>query len=307
MIEYDVHLHSDYSTDSEEKMENTVEKAVSLGLKGLCFTDHMDLYFPQECAKKSGGDFTFDPDAYFDELEYLKSKYRNRIEILFGIETGLRNESELKDKCIDEYRRMIRDYPFDFVIGSTHCLENIDPYWEEYWYGRTAEEGLDRYFDAIDQNCNDYDFFDSLGHLDYLVRYVSKDAAIRSFKERFKDLPEESSGFDWEEQRVYGRRLYRPSDFKEITEQILKRIIDRGTALEINTAGLKYGLGFAHPHEEILKLYKELGGELLTVGSDAHMAEHLAYDFRDIPGYLKNLGFKYYFVYKRRKPEGYLL
>ena len=94
---------------------------------------------------------------------------------------------------------------------------------------------------------------------------------------------------------------------KDYIDSILKKIIDRGKALEINTAGLKYGLGFAHPKKEILERYKELGGELITVGSDAHIADHLAYDFETVCEQLKDLGFKYYFIYKNRKPEGILL
>ena len=310
MIEYDVHLHSAFSTDSSEKMETTAEKAVQLGLKGLCFTDHMDLYFPLQCSKKSGGDFTFELKEYFENLENIKQKYSGKLEILYGMEIGLRNEQDLKEKCLDGYRKMAEEYPFDFIIGSTHCLEDIDPYWEEYWYGRTAEEGLDRYFEAIAHNCTYYDSFDSLGHLDYLVRYVSQEATVKSAEK--KGLFELVSGKDEEsdpavQKRLYGRKIYDPSDFTEYIEDILKSVIDKGVALEVNTAGIKYGLGFAHPRKEILKMYKDMGGELITIGSDAHMAEHLAYGFDETCDLLKDLGFKYYFVYKGRKPEGYLL
>ena len=310
MIEYDVHLHSAFSTDSSEKMETTAEKAVQLGLKGLCFTDHMDLYFPLQCSKKSGGDFTFELKEYFENLEIIKQKYSGKLEILYGLEIGLRNELDLKEKCLYGYRKMAEEYPFDFIIGSTHCLEDIDPYWEEYWYGRTAEEGLDRYFEAIAHNCTYYDSFDSLGHLDYLVRYVSQEATVKSAEK--KGLLELVSGKDEEsdpnvQKRLYGRKIYDPSDFTEYIEDILKSVIDKGVALEVNTAGIKYGLGFAHPRKEILKMYKDMGGELITIGSDAHMAEHLAYGFDETCDLLKDLGFKYYFVYKGRKPEGYLL
>ena len=310
MIEYDVHLHSAFSTDSTEKMEAQAEKAVQLGLKGLCFTDHMDLYFPEECSKKSGGDFTFDLKDYFEELEILRQKYKGKTEILYGMEIGLRNESYLKEKCLNEYRQMIVEYPFDFIIGSTHCLEDIDPYWEEYWNGRTAEEGLDRYFEAIAHNCTYYDNFDSLGHLDYLVRYVSQEATVKSAE--IKGLAGIISGENQEtdpnlQKRLYGRKIYDPADYLECIEFILKNIIDKGLALEVNTAGLKYGLGFAHPKKEILKMYREMGGELITIGSDAHIAEHLAYGFDVTRDMLKELGYKYYFVYKGRKPDGLLL
>ena len=305
MINYDFHLHSDFSTDSEEKQENIIETAIEKGLKGLCFTDHMDLYFPLACSKKSGGDFVFDVDEYYELISNLRYRYRDSLDIRIGLEIGLRDEPELRDKCIKEYNEMLEKYPFDFIIGSTHCLENIDPYWEEYWYERTAEEGLNRYFDAIDKNISDYDCFDSVGHLDYLVRYVSQEATLRSAERKGRtDVlslagnAEDKSVF----KRLYGREIYDPKDFSDRIDIILKKIIDKGKALEINTAGLKYGLGFAHPKKEILLRYRELGGELITMGSDAHKAEHLAYDFNDVCEMLKCVGFKYYFIYKDRKP-----
>ena len=305
MILHDVHLHSYFSTDSEEKQKAIIEAAIEKGLTGICFTDHMDLFFPEECAKKSGGDFSFDLDVYFEELDELKYQYRDKLEILIGMEIGLRNETELKGKCVKGYREMLAKYPFDFIIGSTHCLENIDPYWEEYWNGRTAEEGLDRYFDAICQNVSDCDLFDTLGHLDYLVRYVSEAATRRSLVEkgRIGDFTEEEIG----SKRFYGRVLYDPADFSDRIDVILKKVIDAGKSLEINTAGLKYGLGYAHPRIETLKRYRELGGEMITIGSDAHIAGHLAYDFDKACEMLKDIGFEYYNVYRDRKPVSYKL
>ena len=90
---------------------------------------------------------------------------------------------------------------------------------------------------------------------------------------------------------------------KEILDEILKTLIAKNIGLELNTGGLKYGLGFAHPHTDVLKHYKELGGEIITIGSDAHKPEHLAYDFSKVPSILKEAGFKYYTIFKNRTPE----
>jgi len=307
MIEYDVHLHSDFSTDSEEKQENIVERAKAIGLSGICFTDHMDLYYPEKCIRDAGGDFTFDIDRYFEKLFEIKEKYKKDSEVLIGMEIGLRNEPGIKEKCREEYEEMLKKYPFDFIIGSTHCLEDIDPYYKEYWDGRTAEEGLDGYFDAIAQNVADYDCFDTLGHIDYLVRYVTKESALRSIEKRGLGDILRRKDADMSDKRLYAKYLYEPHMYYEVIEDILKNIIDRGKALEVNTSGIKYGLGFAHPKQEILKLYRELGGELITIGSDAHCCGHLAYDFEAACRMLKELGFRYYFVYRGRKPEGYVL
>ena len=92
-------------------------------------------------------------------------------------------------------------------------------------------------------------------------------------------------------------------DSADTLDEILKTLIHNGIGLECNTAGFKYGLGQPHPSMEILKRYKDLGGELLTLGSDAHAPCHIAYDFQKASDLLKTCGFKYYTIFKERKPE----
>ena len=87
----------------------------------------------------------------------------------------------------------------------------------------------------------------------------------------------------------------------EVADEIMRSLIAQGKGIELNTAGFKYGLPFAHPHPEILKRYKELGGEIITIGSDAHKPEHIAYDFDRAKEVLEECGFKYYTEFKERK------
>lgn len=314
MIEYDLHVHSLFSTDSEASPESHIEKALSLGMKGICFTDHMDLYFPEQCIRGEDGNFVFEPDAYFEKMISLKEKYKDKADIRIGMEIGLRNEPGIKEQCVEGYRQLLDKYPFDFIIGSTHVLENTDPYYEDYWNGeteegsgkgqKTAEEGIAGYFDAIIENISGSFDFDTLGHLDYIVRYVSKKAALRSVGMR-SGLCTEAFLEDMARYKsFYGKNVYKPSEYLDRLEIILKRIISDGRALEINSAGLGYGLGFAHPRKEILERYRELGGELITIGSDAHNAGRLAGGFETVREQLLELGFRHYFVYKERKPEG---
>ena len=108
-------------------------------------------------------------------------------------------------------------------------------------------------------------------------------------------------GYSLEEWK--GIESYDPMRYMDITDEFLKTLIHKGKALECNTAGIKYGLGFTHPHELVLKRYLELGGELLTVGSDGHKPEHIFYDFKTTGEFLKNIGFKYYAIYRRHRPE----
>lgn len=272
MITADFHTHTAFSDDSDASVDSMAKQAVLLGLKTLCITDHMDYLYP---AKYAPTTFVFDPDAYFAKLAKIKEDYKNQLEILIGIELGLRNETEISDQCMAYYKKLSTQYPFDFMIGSTHVLENIDPYYPEFWENHGIEEGMRIYFESILDNIGKYDMFQVYGHLDYLVRYLPK----RMDKD------------------------YCFEDYRELIEEILKKLIENGRGLEVNTAGYKYGLPFAHPRPEVLALYRKLGGEILTVGSDAHTPEHIAYDFAKIRKLLCSLGFKYYTVYRKRKAE----
>ncbi|HKL79573.1 MAG TPA: hypothetical protein VJ888_03970, partial [Mobilitalea sp.] len=90
--------------------------------------------------------------------------------------------------------------------------------------------------------------------------------------------------------------------YADILDEVLKTILSFGKGIEVNTAGFKYGLGHPHPKVELLKRYRELGGELITIGSDAHTPEHLCYDFDRISDLLLNLGFRYYATFFQGAP-----
>ena len=150
----------------------------------------------------------------------------------------------------------------------------MDPYYPEYWQGKTEYQATHRYFEYILETLGAFDDIDVYGHIDYVVRYGPTQAENYSY-----------------------------AKYKEILDEILKTLISKNIGLELNTAGLKYGLGFAHPHTDVLKRYRELGGEIITIGSDAHKPEHLAYDFSKVPDILKEAGFDYYTIFKNRTPE----
>ncbi|MDD3174530.1 MAG: histidinol-phosphatase HisJ family protein [Herbinix sp.] len=273
MIIADYHVHSDFSSDSEAPMEQTIEKAIQLGLKRLCFTDHMDYDYPG----MSYDSFVFDLETYVKKLEGLKEHYYNQIEILTGVEIGLQPHLT---ECLSN---LVNSYPFDFIIGSSHVVDRIDPYYPEYWVNRTMEDGINRYFESIMENCKAFQGFHVYGHLDYIIRYV----------------PEQSDSVG-----LSGRKAdYSYSKYADLLDEVLKTIISYGKGIEVNTSGLKYGLGHPHPKAEVIKRYKELGGELITIGSDSHKPEHLCYDFHLVPELLKDLGFCYYATFKQGKPE----
>lgn len=263
MIICDFHNHTDFSADCDASSESMLEKAIELGLSTLCITDHMDLDFPYPEL-----DFTFSIPEYFKKHDELREQYADKITLLTGIELGL------QPGIAKDLADILKNWNFDFVIGSSHLVDRIDPYFPEYWTDKTESQGIRRYFETILENVAEFDDIDVYGHIDYIVRYGPTKAENYSYPK-----------------------------YKEILDEILKTLIAKNIGLELNTAGLKYRLGFAHPHMDILKRYKELGGEIITIGSDGHKPEHLAYDFHKVPEILKECGFKYYTIFKKRKPE----
>lgn len=258
----DFHLHSSFSTDSDAPMEKMVLQGIELGLPAMCFTEHMDLDFPSE-----EPEFLVDLPAYKSRFLELKEKYKDKIELYFGLELGL--QPHLKE----ELPALSNSENFDFIIGSTHVVDHMDPYEKTFYQGRTEEESYRRYFEVLLENLKLFSCFDSCGHIDYAVRYG----------------PNKNRDYTYEK-------------YQDLLEEILKILVTKGISLECNTAGFKYGLGHPNPTEKILTRYRELGGELLTLGSDAHAPEHIAYDFSRAGQLLKACGFQYYTVFKNRKP-----
>lgn len=275
MIKSDNHVHSYYSTDSEASMKDIIEKAYQIGFESICFTDHMDYNFPSETDVP---DFVFDINKYLNEITILDIE-NPQIRIRKGIELGLKEDA--KDMCLE----LTQNHSLDFVIGSTHLVDDIDPYNDEYWINQSEKDAIIRYYEATLDNLSLGIDFDVYGHIDYIVRYTPKMKILRS-----KNLYDEE----------YTDKCLLP--YLDIIEEILKKIVDLGKGIEINTAGLKYGLCHTNPHEKILKLYHELGGEIITVGSDAHEPKHLGYEFEKVPEILKACGFKYYTEFENRRP-----
>lgn len=266
-IRADYHVHTDFSSDSTSPMEDMVKHAISLGLDRVCFTDHMDYDFPEQYELR----FVFDMDEYWKQLIEMQAKYP-QIKILKGIECGM--QAGLGKR----YEELISSYDFDFVINSCHVLYQMDPYYPEFWEHRSETEGITAYFETILANIKEFQNFDVCGHIDYIVRYAPSKPEHINLR-----------------------------DYWELIDEILKTVIQMGKGIEANTSGYKYGLGRPHPSEDILRRYLELGGEILTVGSDGHQPIHMAYDFDKACELLKHIGFRYYTVFEKRKPMFFLL
>lgn len=258
---YDFHIHSNFSLDSKATMESIVKSAIEKNLRTICFTDHVDFE-----ATEDKIDLSFRPRDYLKDINRVKYKYRDCIEILAGVEIGAQPGLE------ERYQSFVDEYDFDFVIMSLHAINQKDIFQEYNSTELSSSSIISKYYDEMLYCVNSYDNFDVVGHLDYIDRYIDNKEILQNY-----DL------------------------YMEKIENILKIIIDKGKGIELNTSGLRYRLGVTHPKSSILKLYKDLGGDIITFGSDSHVAEHVGYGYRLSEKILKDMGFKYLYLYRKRK------
>lgn len=266
-ITADCHLHSSFSGDSDTPMETMVQKGIALGLTHMCFTEHCDLEYPIT-PQTPEGIFEVNTDAYLYDLLKLRQKYEDQIKLLFGIELGLQPQLTRKLAIYT------KNYDFDFVIGSSHVCNGQDPYYFDFYEGKTEEEAYSEYFQTIIDNVKKFSNFDVYGHLDYVVRYGPN-----------RDLN------------------YSYAKYQDLFDTMLKLLIEKGKGIEVNTGGVKKGMRELHPCTDVIRRYRELGGEIITIGSDSHEDIHIADAFPRAAEILKDCGFKYYTVFEKRLPE----
>lgn len=213
-----------------------------------------------------GGEFQLDTEAYRAELMRVKEELTDKVEVLFGVELGV------MDYLAPRLNEFAAAWDLDFIIGSSHLVGGKDPYYPEYFEELGSKNGILRYFESILANIRAFDNFDVYGHLDYVVRYSPENR-------------------------------YEPLDYREIIDEILKVLISLGKGIEVNTAGIASRMGYPHPNAFILRRYKELGGKIVTVGSDAHDRTRVAADFDKAQAALEAAGYDRYAVFRHRLAE----
>ena len=263
---WDTHMHCRFSGDSTADPDKMALSAIKKGLDGICFTDHIDWDYPGPTP------FSFDPAAYFETISSLRQQYQTKINIHIGVELGL--QPHLKER----YETFTGKWDFDQVIASSHVVHGYDPYYPEFYDGKTEDQAYLEYFESILENLSVFRDFDVYGHIDYVVRYG----------------PNKNKNYSYHK-------------FQDVIDEILRTLITMGKGIEINMAGFKYGLSHPNPTEEILKRYRQMGGEILTTGADAHLPEHVAYDYNRLKDLLLAAGFSYYTVFEKRKAKFYPL
>lgn len=259
---YDMHTHTRQSFDSSEFIENSCEAAVKKGLAGIAITNHLD-FGPSLLP-----DWRERLESASKDVKRVSASYAGKLDILFGVELGqpLQDASGLIKKELSKQ-------DFDVILMSLHNISNHDDFYFLDYANIDINKVIAQYFDELYQMVRVCDF-DVLTHIDLPLRYIMC----------FLKL-------DWDISR-----------FDDITTAILKELAVRGKALEVNMSGPnKYG-SKATANISQLKRFKELGGEFVTLASDAHSAEYIGGCFDEAVDMLREAGFEHAAHFKNRKP-----
>ena len=268
----DYHVHTQFSDDSVYPMENVVKDAISLGLDEICITDHVDYGIKvdwdsgQEIRYRNGEPFAnVDYPSYVAQIAELQAKYKDAITIKLGLEFGIQTHT------IPQYEALFRRYPFDFIILSIHQVEDKEFWTQDFQQGRTQQEYNERYYEEMLQVVKNYKNYSVLGHMDLIKRYDK--AGIYPFEK-----------------------------LKPMIAEILKIVIADGKGIEVNTSSHRYGLTDSMPSAAILRLYKDLGGSIITIGSDSHAPAHLGTYIEEAKAQLREIGFNSFCTYDKMRP-----
>ena len=273
MIYADMHTHTAFSHDAKQGSVNgNCEAAIKLGMKYVAFTEHYDVDMIKTSKTR-----TFDLDGYRKAVFEAKEKYAGKIEVLYGMELG----DCIKEK--EESFRLVTTEPFDFIIGSIHAPRREFDFLS-MTYDKTDSEMIAVFEEYLEDQLNQIAWavengerrFDVVAHITYPYRYY-----LQNGRGYLMDLKK---------------------DYFEEFSEIMKACIKNNIALECNTSGLRQLMGEPLPNETLLRRYKELGGELITVGSDAHTPTDVGKGIDEVYELLKTLGYKYTTVYKNREP-----
>ncbi|MGM9669795.1 MAG: histidinol-phosphatase HisJ family protein [Faecousia sp.] len=255
---FDFHMHSTVSFDGHDTPETMVRVAEQMGLREICFTDHIDHIPGSE-----------DKSMVFDAAEYARA-YDNltspTLRIRRGMEFGMTPDNQTL------LRQDLAQRDYDFVLGSVHFVDGADVYYETYWEGKTYAQAVSRFLEGTLETVRAQDDFDVLAHLTFLS------------KARANPL----------------HAVIHYEDHREIADEILRTLAAKGKGLEMNTSGVDR-CGDYLPPVAYFRRFRELGGEIVTIGSDAHTASRVGQYSREAARLLKDI-FGYVCTFENRRP-----
>ncbi|VDG97165.1 histidinol-phosphatase [Lysinibacillus sphaericus] len=208
--------------------------------------------------------FDFNQETYKEAIAQLQDRYGSEIQVKRGVEIGV------QPHILDKYTNLIQEEEFDFVICSLHTVEKQDLHFGAIFENRTIDDSYEAYYQELLRCIRKFDAYSVLGHVDLIKRYAKKAPS---------------------------------QDFDECLKEIFSEIIPRGKGIEINTSGVRYGLSTTMPSTDILELYKSCGGEILTIGSDAHRPTDVGFDIRESLQLASHIGFRFIATYEKGEPQ----
>lgn len=259
---FDYHVHTHYSADCTAPLSIQLDAAAAAGLLEVCLTDHIDFD-----RVKNGKPF-FEPadlGARSREIETLRPLYPS-LTIRRGVEIAL----AVEESCARLSYDYIKDEELDFALGSLHVIEGTDVYRNEFFEGKTQLGAYLAYLETLERSIRTCDLFCAMGHYDFIAKNAP-------FPERALSL----------------------SLAPEVFDGIFTYLIQSGKTLELNTSAWRndpaWGL-------DVFKRFRELGGEFVTVGSDAHKPTRVGMRFNEAHELLRAAGIRYIATYEKMKP-----
>ncbi|MBE6573505.1 MAG: histidinol-phosphatase HisJ family protein [Ruminococcaceae bacterium] len=263
----DLHCHSRFSFDSESELDDVILTAIDKGLDEIAITDHCDLYQSELLSQLES---PFEHETVYRLLCEKREEYKERIKVTVGIEIGQGTERP------ETVKKLLSEHKYDMVIGSLHSLYRMpDFYLLDFSKitGKQCDLFIAQYFFEIEKMV-DWGQFDTLAHLTYPIRYI----------------------------KAGGHNVDLKGHLPQI-ERIFTKLIKKGIALEINSSGYRQNLDSPLPSYDLLEIYHKLGGELITVGGDAHDIDDIARFFDIVYDNLRRIGFKYVCSFTERKMQ----
>ena len=252
----DTHTHTYFSPDGFSSPMDMCKEAVARGLSGIAFSEHLDCHARLPFTYFYSGPVVrrYDEEGYFAAITEAKEAFKGKLLVLSGVEIGQPQQTPLMA------RAFLERTSFDIVVGSLHNIaSDLDYFTMQDFDDRPVKETIDNYFQCID-TLLDFGSFDTLAHMDYMLRYATRSA---NYSHTFKG-------------------------FEANVEQILKKLINLNILLEINTA--KFEKGIIGPEPFIVKMYHDLGGKAVTFASDAHHTSNIARGFSEAARMAKDCG-----------------
>lgn len=273
----DCHTHSLFSPDAEDSVETMAARAAELGLKVYAVTDHCEcnrFYGEEHYEKLERGQYGNKElaERSLEAIVKARESFKGDMKLLVGVELGQATFDE------DAARLVTSNEAYDVIIGSMHQIPELEDFCFVDPADYDVNKAMEQYFAEIYKMCREIDF-DVLAHLTYPVRYIEGNYGVKVDISRWDDM----------------------------IEAIFKNIAENGRALEINTSGLRQKYGKTFPELRYVKLFKDIGGEFITFGSDAHKAADLGKGIETAEAMAAEAGFKYAAYFERRKPKTIIL